>query len=273
MSLSTHGLFEALVAVHIAAGAPGLVGFWVPTFSKKGGPSHRLWGRIFAVSMLIAGAAATAMATMSVLAPMTTHPHLVGHAEFGDPQVVRAIFGWMMVYLAILTINLAWYGWSCVRNRGDHAKNRAPLNMALQAILFVAALNCAVRGVMAGQLLMVGISFVGFATVATNLWFMLKLKPRPVEWLLEHIKGIVGTGISVYTAFFAFGAVRLLPEAALTPALWSVPLVVGLSLIIYHQQKVLRRFRRPAAASAPPGSIQTGPTGPTRTAPTPSPAE
>ena len=92
--------------------------------------------------------------------------------------------------------------------------------------------------------MMMGISMVGFATVATNLWFIYKPKPLPTDRIKEHIKCRVGAGISVYTAFFAFGAVRLLPELALQPGLWAVPLIVGLALIIYHQRVVTRPTRR-----------------------------
>jgi hypothetical protein len=69
---------------------------------------------------------------------------------------------------------------------------------------------------------------------------------RPVDRIREHIKALVGAGISVYTAFFAFGAVRLLPELALTPGLWAVPLVVGLTLIIYHRRAVSLRMAAPS---------------------------
>ena len=128
--------------------------------------------------------------------------------------------------------------------------------MVLQAVLMISAANCAIQGVIIGQPMMIGISFVGFATVATNLWFILKEKPGPAAWLLEHIKGIVGTGISVYTAFFAFGAVRIMPELALTPALWSVPLITGLAMIIYHQRAVARRLRQPRSLSVSPGAAE-----------------
>jgi hypothetical protein len=93
---------------------------------------------------------------------------------------------------------------------------------------------------------MYGIAFVGFATVITNLNFILRAAPGPQAWLLEHIKALVGAGISVYTAFFAFGAVRLVPALALTPVLWSIPLIVGLALIVVHQRRVLRSAPRPA---------------------------
>ena len=93
-----------------------------------------------------------------------------------------------------------------------------------------------------------GISMVGFATVATNLWFLYKPQPLPTDRIKEHIKCLVGAGISVYTAFFAFGAVRLIPELALQPGLWAVPLVVGLTLIIYHQRAVTRPLVASGAA-------------------------
>ena len=92
--------------------------------------------------------------------------------------------------------------------------------------------------------MMMGIAIVGFATVATNLWFIYRKPSSPKARIKEHIKSLVGAGISVYTAFFAFGAVRLLPEIALTPGLWAIPLVTGLILIIYHQRAVMAPVRR-----------------------------
>jgi len=38
--------------------------------------------------------------------------------------------------------------------------------------------------------------------------------------------------------------VRFLPEIALTPGLWAIPLVTGLILIIYHQRAVMAPVRR-----------------------------
>ncbi|MBO6509921.1 MAG: hypothetical protein JJ979_15830 [Roseibium sp.] len=240
--MTVYDLFKVFIALHIATGAPGLIGFWVPVFAKKGGERHRWWGRLFAAAMLFTGTVAMLMATLTLLAPMATHPHLVHHEEFSDPVLVRGIFGWMMLYLGLLTVNLAWYGWLCAVNKRDQRKNQTPLNWGLQAALFIASANCALQGVLIAQPMMIGISMVGFATVATNVWFLLKRNPGPVEWLLEHIKAIVGTGISVYTAFFAFGAVRLMPELALAPGLWAIPLATGLALIFYHRHKVSRRF-------------------------------
>lgn len=241
-------LFHALVYAHIAVGSVGLLAFWVPIVAQKGGVNHRWWGKVFTLSMLVTGTIAIGISTCTLIAPRETHP------KIDDQLVIVGIFGWMMQYLAILTINLAWYSWQCVLNKRDHACNRAWHNLLLQALLLIAATNCAVRGYLIAQPLMIGISFVGFATVATNLYFILKQNPGRADWQYEHIKGGVGAGISVYTAFFAFGAVRLMPELALHPALWAVPLTTGISLILYHWRQVARRFApRPRAAAEAPG--------------------
>ncbi len=241
--MSSHALFDALVAIHIVTGSIGLVSFWVPVAARKGGPNHARFGRVFTYSMLVTGGVAACIALTTLADPAGTHPHLADHPQFSDPALIRGIFGWMMLYLALLTVNLAWHGWLCINNRRDHSRNRAWHNLLSQVVLTLAATSCLVQGWRIGQPLMMGISMVGYATVATNLWFLYLPRPRPVDRLKEHIKSLVGAGISVYTAFFAFGAVRLVPELALTPALWSIPLATGLALIIYHRRAVSRRFR------------------------------
>lgn len=236
--MSIYSLFHVFVTAHIITGAVGLIAFWGPIVAQKGGLIHRRSGQVFTVCMLFTGSAAIGISVCTLIDPMATHPQLVSHPVFNDSVLVRAIFGWMMLGLAILTINLAWYGWQCNRNRRDHAANLEWRNLSLQFATFIAATICAWQGYLIGQPLMLGMSFIGWATVATNLYFLYKPKRAANDWLKEHIKALVGAGISVYTAFFAFGAVRTFPELALHPVVWAIPLIVGLTLIIYHQRKV-----------------------------------
>jgi uncharacterized membrane protein len=239
-------LFHGLIAGHIAVGATGLVAFWVPVLGRKGSANHRRWGKVFVVCMLATGGFATGMSLCSLAQPLETHPHLT------DIALIRGIFGWMMLYLSILTINLAWYGWQCNLNKRNHAANRDWRNLALQGLVTASAAQCAWQGWLIGQPLMLGMSIVGFATAATNLGFIYAERPGPKDWLKEHVKALVGAGISVYTAFFAFGAVRLMPELALQPALWAVPLTVGLALIIHHRRAIDRATSATAARTPPP---------------------
>jgi hypothetical protein len=241
--MTTFQWFQLLAVLHVATGAVGLLLFWVPVLGRKGSPRHKAAGRWFARLMLATAATAIAMALLNLHDPLGTHPNIA------DPAFTRNIFGWMMLYLGVLTVNLTLYGWNALLNRRDHARNRSPGNLALQALLLALSLNTAIRGVLEGQALMVGISVIGFATVGTNLMFQLRPRPSPVYALREHVKGLIGTGISVYTAFLAFGAVRLVPELALHPGLWAIPLVVGLGLILWHWA-ALNRGAQPRRQSA-----------------------
>jgi hypothetical protein len=238
-------LFHALVAGHIVAGTVGLVAFWPPVVGKKGGRAHRLSGKVFTYAILVAAVLAVGMSLLTVAWPMETHPHLVAHADFHDPMLVRGVFGWMMLYLAILTINLAWYGMEAVRNRADHAANGRLVNVGLQHLVAVAAANSAIQGWLMGHPLMGLASIIGFATAWTNLRFIRNPAPARMEWQREHLKALVGAGISVYTAFFAFGSVRLMPALALSPVLWSIPLSAGLGIIFYQWWVIDRRLGRP----------------------------
>jgi hypothetical protein len=157
----------------------------------------------------------------------------------------------MMLYLATMTIMLAWYGLLCIRNKRNHARNRNPLNLFLQMVTFILALNCALRGVALAQPLMIGIAVVGLAAAVLNTRFIFQVTPPVNEWLIQHTRGLVGAGISVYTAFLAFGAVNLLPEYALNPIVWAMPTVLGVSLLLYHQAKItLARRRIPGDAGS-----------------------
>lgn len=245
--------FDWLVNAHIVTGTIGLIAFWVPVVGRKGGDAHIRYGRIFVWSMLATGSIAVLMSGCTLLWPVETHPKLAGHPQLSDPAIIRTVFGWMMQYLGLLTINLAWYSWQCVLLKRDRASMRDWRNLGLQAVLFLAACNVIAQGLLIGQPLLTLMSSIGFATVATNLWFLCKPAPGPLDWLKEHVKAGVGAGISVYTAFTAFGAVRLMPDLALHPGLWAIPLVTGVSIILWHWRQIGRKVgggRRAATAAA-----------------------
>jgi hypothetical protein len=150
-----------------------------------------------------------------------------------------------MAYLAILTVQLVWHGVATIRWKKDHLAHRHWANIGINVLVILAALTCAYRGWLIKEALMMWFAVVGVASGLTNLWFILLAKPSKILYQLEHVKAIVGSGISVYTAFMAFGFVRLAPGHALNPKMWAIPLAVGLTIIIYHQVKIQLAFRRP----------------------------
>ncbi len=240
-------VFHGLVVAHILSGATGAIAFWIPVLGRKGGVNHRRWGRVFTIALLATGCFALAMSLLSLADPIGTHPHLEGRF---DAAFIRGFFGHLMLCAAILTINLAWYGWELVRNRSRQALNRTRLMYALQWLTIGAAINCAAQGWLMGEKLLIGLAVVGVATGWTNLHFLAKDQPRREDWLKEHVKSLVGAGISVYTAFMAFGSVRVFPELALHPVMWAIPLAVGLVIIIWHRLAIERAARLRAVPQA-----------------------
>ena len=172
--LSSHLIFEILVACHIVTGSIGLLSFWVPIIGRKGGKAHRRVGKVFTDVLLLTGLTAIGIAATTLSDPTGTHPHLNNHPVFADPAMISGIFGWMMLYLATLTVNLVWQGRLSLRHKRNHRAVATPLNIFLQGALIITAISSAVVGFRLGQPMMMAFSLVGFATVATNVWFIFK---------------------------------------------------------------------------------------------------
>ncbi|MEM7763018.1 MAG: hypothetical protein AAF290_02995 [Pseudomonadota bacterium] len=238
MTAISETLFHHLVTAHIITGSVGLLTLWVPVLGRKGSPLHKQWGKIFAYALLATGTIAVGISICTLIAPLETHPF------FDDIALIRAIFGWMMLYLAVMTMNLAWYGLCCIRNRRNHLRNRNGIILFAQLATFVTAANCFWQGISVQQYLLPGMSIVGLAAAILNTRFVMTDNPPPQEWLIQHSRGLVGAGISVYTAFLAFGAVNLLPKAAFNPFLWATPTVIGISYLLYHQFRIERQRAR-----------------------------
>ncbi|MEL7449769.1 MAG: hypothetical protein AAFN78_11200 [Pseudomonadota bacterium] len=241
-------LFDQLVHAHIVTGTVGLISMWVPVIGRKGSARHKLWGKVFAYALLATGTIAIGISLCTLHSPLETHPFS------DDAALVRGMFGWMMLYLATMTIMLAWYGLLCIRNKRHHERNRNPVNFILQFATFVTAANCMYQGYLIKQPLMMGISIVGLTAAVLNTHFILTDKPAMNEWLVQHTRGLVGAGISVYTAFLAFGAVNTLPAYAFNPVMWATPTVLGVSFLLYHQKKVMDMRKKVSArkTSMPP---------------------
>ena len=236
-------LFKALIVIHVVAGATGLVAFWVPVVARKGGVRHRLWGRVFATALLAAGGLAIPMSLITLTVPLETHPKLT------DVPLIRGLFGWLMLYLGILTVAMSWFGLLCIRNKRNHAANRHWFNVALQIAALIAALNCGYQGWHIGQFIMMAVAPVGVLASALYLSFVFNSAPRATDYINFHFRALIGAGISVYTAFLAFGAVQLMPSHAFNPTMWSVPSIVGLSIVFYHEAKTAAARQRRASAA------------------------
>lgn len=235
--------FDVLVVCHVISGTIGLVSLWGPVVTRNGSRLHKLWGRIFVYSMLTTGCFAIGISICSLIFPLETHPFS------DDAPLIRGLFGWMMLYLAILTISMAWHCYTTVRHKRDRQAYATPTNVAIQVAMGISALNCAIQGVVIEQYLMVGVAAPGLVAAVLNGHYLVRRKPIFDEWLVQHFRTGIGAGISVYTAFLAFGAVNWFPALAFNPVLWTIPTVLGVGYMIRHQWRVFRQRQRLGLAS------------------------
>lgn len=240
-------LFTLLVIGHIVTGLIVLISFWVPVASRKGGVDHRRWGHIFTKALYAAAWCAIAMALLNLTMASDRHPSLT------DRRLFDGLFGWMMLYLGILTLGLGRYGVEAARHHGRVGAQRTAFNICVQVIVMIAAINCGWRGLVLGQPLMIGLAVLGLGAAVTFLIALMRPSQKPNDHVREHLKAMVGAGISAYTAFLSVGLLQIIPDHVFNPAIWAIPSVVGVVLIMIHLRRidVAKRSRKSAVRAAP----------------------
>ena len=250
-------LFEAFVVLHVIAGTIGLVAFWIPIATKKGATKHRQGGKWALGGFIGAGFLAIVMAIYSLI-DTSRHP------EIADRQLYEGLFGWMMLYLGVLTIGFADYGLAVIH----HRKNRQALRSARYQLVMLAVVVsgawCGIFGYRVGDPLMVLVAVIGIISMVMQQVFVFREHvpglgaPSPTAYVGEHFRALIGMGISAYTAFLSVGLIRLVPEEVFNPLIWAGPSVIGVSLIIYFTHQGKQALKKRKAIKTPKGSAAIG---------------
>jgi len=229
-------LFESLVVLHVIAGTIGLVAFWVPIAARKGGRSHRKWGRIACYGFATAGALAIAMALLSLFGAEERLPSVT------DRTLFDGLFGWMMLYLGLLTIGFVDYGLAVVRHARSREALRSLRYQSVIAAVVASALYCGIYGTRIGEPLMMAVALLGIGAMGFQQFFIWRpAAPSPQAYLGEHFRALIGMGISAYTAFMAVGLIRWVPEEVFNPFIWAGPSTVGVGLIVWFTYQARSR--------------------------------
>jgi hypothetical protein len=228
-------LFHALVGLHVITGVVGLTAFWGPIVTRKGAANHRKWGKAACYGFLGAGALAIAMALLSLYGPEYRHPEITDRALFDG------LFGWMMLYLGVLTIGFVDYGLAVIRHARDRRALRRLRYQSVIAAVMISGAWCGFYGFKVEHPLMMLVAFIGIvAMLIQQLYIWRRVDPPRQTYVGEHFRALIGMGISAYTAFMSVGLIRLVPEHVFNPAIWAGPSVVGVSLILYFTVKAKR---------------------------------
>lgn len=246
-------LFEALVVAHVITGAVGLTAFWGPIVTRKGAARHRSWGKTACLGFLGAGALAIAMALLSLYGSEQRHPEVTDRALF------EGLFGWMMLYLGILTIAFVDYGLAVVRHSRKRRALRAPRYQGVIAAVLISGAWCGLYGWQVGHPLMVLVAVIGIISMLIQqLYIWRPADPTRTTYVGEHFRALIGMGISAYTAFLSVGLIRMVPEHVFNPAIWAGPSVIGVALILWFTIKGKRAVAPRRTSGARPHPQQVG---------------
>ncbi|MEO0589595.1 MAG: hypothetical protein AAFZ11_03430 [Pseudomonadota bacterium] len=244
-------LFLAFVVLHVIAGSIGLIAFWIPIATKKGAKTHRSAGKWALFGFIGAGALAIAMAIYSLI-DTSRHP------EIEDRLLYEGLFGWMMLYLGILTIGFADYGIAVIRHRTQRPALRGLRYQLVMLAVVASGVWCGLFGARVGDPLMVLVAVVGIVSVLMQEVFVWReyvpglRAPEAKAYMGEHFRALIGMGISAYTAFLSVGLIRLVPEEVFNPMIWAGPSVIGVSLIIGFTLQAKKQAKEQAARRASP---------------------
>ncbi|MDY7096963.1 MAG: hypothetical protein SXU28_02375 [Pseudomonadota bacterium] len=238
-------LFTILVILHVIAGATGLIAFWVPIVTKKGAQNHRKAGRVATYGFIAAGVLAVIMAVLSMM--MTDR-----HPEIADRELYIGLFGWMMLYLGLLTIGFADYGLAVVKHSRNRSALRSVRYQVVMGAVIVSGAWCGIYGAQVGHPLMMLVAFIGIvAMIFQEIFVWRSQAPMRDAYVGEHFRALVGMGISAYTAFLSVGLIRWVPEEVFNPLVWAGPSIVGVGLIIgFTLQRKRQTGSKPATRAA-----------------------
>ncbi|TGD78241.1 hypothetical protein [Hymenobacter wooponensis] len=191
--------------LHIAAGFTGFFVAPVALAVRKGGPAHRLWGRVFFWAMLVAGTTAIISASLNSLTfLLLTGVFSLYLAQFGYRSLYHKRMG--------LDQKPAVYDWGIV---------------TVGLLLFAGTLA---YGILSRPFNPVPLVFGGIGLMTTLRQLRSYLHPGPWpagQWLRNHISGFVGSYIAAVSAF-SVTSLKFIPFPLnfLWPTLVLVPILI-----------------------------------------------
>jgi len=218
--------YKILLGSHIFFGSISLVLFWLPAvFTKKGGDWHNRIGRLYVKLMWLVVISSALLCTRNLM---------IGNLE-------SAFF---LGFLSLITAHPIWHGTAILKHKTSQPKSFVKLHLLFRAIIIAAAIGLIAYGIYLNAYGQLHPLFFIFGLIGlTDLPSWLKELKKPlqnVNWLTEHLSGMIISGIAAYTAFFAFGG-RALLGTFLTGYLqilpWILPTIIGVIAIKYQKKK------------------------------------
>ena len=241
-------VYKLLLAAHVAVGFVSLVTFWIPVVARKGSKLHVRSGHWYAKAMYGVGFTAVVLSFLLFAFPVETR---LSRETLTPEQQAQALgqvkdIALFLFAIAMLTIVNVRTGLLTLKVKRDHSQLRAPSNLALNLLLFVAGAILLVRAQGGSPFYVLFYIFAALciSNAIGNYRYIFKQAVTRTDRIVAHLSNMIGAGIGAHTAFLLFGASRVLKEYlvgywALVP--WIVPGVIGGFIIFWQTRKVRRQ--------------------------------
>ena len=241
-------LHSLLVNVHIAVGAVVLVLFWIPAFARKGSPLHVKVGKVYVLSMYVVVVTAFIASLIVLIDPIGIRRpgESYGPAETAELAARFQLMSLFLLMLSVLVFTSLRHGILALRQRSAPGALAQSPHRVLIGGLGALGLIVGILGLAKSAILLIIFGAISVTGAIGMFRDTLVENPDRRAQLVAHLNGLIGSGIGVYTAFFAFGGSRFLRETLtgywqVIP--WVIPAIVGTIVI----NRLERSYKRPAS--------------------------
>ncbi|WP_417441463.1 hypothetical protein [Idiomarina sp.] len=238
-------LHTFLLYLHITFGAVAMGLFWVPVLTRKGGFNHRRFGKAYVWTMNTVALSAVVMSIMVLIAPAFFKADVISASRQPEAAIEGIRHFWtLLLFLSVLTYVSVQNAMAVLKSKRNRENLRKPSYLLMPATLLIMAVVLLWQILHRPDIVIVSpwLHVIFGVLGVINSWQMFRFafakSVTKNRWLIEHLSSMCGSGIAIYTAFFAFGARHVLDYFGQWQLLfWVVPGVVGTVLIYVWSQK------------------------------------
>lgn len=241
-------LHTTLLYLHIVLGAIALVIYWVPVVVRKGSALHIRVGKVFYYLMLTVAGSGIVLSAIGLSDPVGIYAagQNMTNEQIQRMLVWRVPFSQFLLLLSLLTWVTVRHAIGVLRAKTDRALLRRWSYQGPVVAMYPLAAYVGYQGIQIGMPLLIVFAAVSLVTATTISRYVYKNELLPRQWIIEHFSAMIGSGIAVYTAFFAAGGRRLLAE--FLPGNWQLVSwlaapVIGLSALILLSGYYKRKYK------------------------------
>lgn len=240
-------IHQSALFLHIIMGFIAMLAFWVPIVSKKGSRLHKQSGLIFTRSMWIISLSGIIMCIIAWWDPIGVR---FGEQMLSDEARQQLIARYrqlteFLLLLSVLVLVGVKHATLVLEAKADRTKLKHWSHLFWIVSLFILGTAILIKALINSQILYILFGVLSIVTAIGVLKYIYKPILKQREWMIEHMSAIIGSGIAVYTAFFAVGGRRYLSEILqgnwqLLP--WILPGVIGGFSIHFYKKYYTKKY-------------------------------